>query len=74
MKKNVYAIPKAKNEEIVNQQLSGNPKSIEGPKRNIENPANMGQITNNNFLETCPNKCSNTIQQHKYATEFTPKT
>jgi hypothetical protein len=51
MKKNVYAIPKVKKDEIVNQRLSGKPKITEGPKRNIESPAKMGQSTNNNFLE-----------------------
>jgi hypothetical protein len=51
MKKNVYAIPKVKKDEIVNQRLSGIPKITEGPKRNIESPAKMGQSTNNNFLE-----------------------
>ena len=74
MKKNVYIIPNAKKEEIVNHLLSGKFKRYEGPKRNIEKPAKIGQITNNNFLETCPNKCSNKIQHPRYAIELTTKT
>ena len=49
-------------------------KIIEGPNKNIENPAKMKLNTNNNFLETFPNKCSNIKQHPKYPTELTANT
>ena len=67
-------MPNKKNAEIVNQQLSEMFKIIEGPNKNIENPAKMKLNTNNNFLETFPNKCSNIKQHPKYPTELTANT
>ena len=67
-------MPNEKNADIVNQQLSEIFKIIEGPNKNIENPAKTKLNTNNNFLETFPNKCSNIKQHPKYPIELTANT